>query len=219
MSIDTTDRLADHQTLSTRALLTCGVIAGPLFPLVALLQAATRDGFDLRRHPFSMLSLGDLGWLQIVNFVVVGTLFIACSVGVRRVIRDGPGSRWAPRLVAAFGASQVVGGVFLVDAAAGFPAGAPELPSFTWTGIVHSISGPVGFGCLSALCFVIARRFAARGERGSARASRAVGVVMILGFVGVAVGDLRVLAASIVLGWAWAALIAARLRAEVADAP
>jgi hypothetical protein len=31
----------------TRALLACGVVAGPLFLAVAVLQALTRDGFDL----------------------------------------------------------------------------------------------------------------------------------------------------------------------------
>jgi hypothetical protein len=43
-------------TTGTRALLASGVVAGPLFVAVALLQALTRDGFDLRRHPLSLLS-------------------------------------------------------------------------------------------------------------------------------------------------------------------
>ncbi len=72
---------------STRALLTCGVVAGPLYLAVGLAQAFTRDGFDLRKHPFSMLSLGEGGWIQIANFVVSGLLFLACAVGVRRALR------------------------------------------------------------------------------------------------------------------------------------
>lgn len=62
-------------TPATRTLLNCGVIAGPLFLVVAFLHAFSREGFDLKRHPFSMLSLGDLGWIQIANFVSVGLLF------------------------------------------------------------------------------------------------------------------------------------------------
>lgn len=58
--------------MSTRALLACGVVAGPLFIVVALIQAFTRSGFDPVRHPLSLLSLGDLGWIQITNFVVGG---------------------------------------------------------------------------------------------------------------------------------------------------
>jgi hypothetical protein len=35
---------------STRTLLTLGLVAGPLFTLVALVQVLTRDGFDLGQH-------------------------------------------------------------------------------------------------------------------------------------------------------------------------
>jgi Protein of unknown function (DUF998) len=84
-------------TKRTRALLACGVVAGPLFLAVALLQALTRDGFDLGRHPLSLLSLGELGWIQITNFVVAGLLSVAFAVGLRRVLhpgRAGPGGRY-----------------------------------------------------------------------------------------------------------------------------
>ena len=67
-------------------MLACGVVAGPLFIVVGVLQMLTRDGFDPGRHPLSLLSLGDLGWIQIANFVIVGLLFIASAVGMRRVL-------------------------------------------------------------------------------------------------------------------------------------
>lgn len=218
MTLHTTDRIADHRALSTRALLACGVVAGPLFPVVALAQAAIRDGFDVRRHPFSLLSLGDLGWIQVTNFVVAGLLFIVCAIGMRRVLRGGRGGTWGPALIAVFGASQIVGGVFLVDPGAGFPAGAPDFPVFTATGTVHNLAGPVGLACLVAACFVIARRFAAIGERGWARYSVGTGVAVVLGVLGIPAGDLRIFAAAIVLGWGWAALVAARLRSELTAA-
>jgi hypothetical protein len=44
----------------TARLLACGIAAGPLFLTVGLTQAFIRDGFDLSRHPLSLLSLG--GW-------------------------------------------------------------------------------------------------------------------------------------------------------------
>jgi len=112
-------------TSATRTLLTCGVVAGPLFVVMALLQSFTRDGFDLKRHPISMLSLGDLGWIQIANFVIVGLLFTAYAVGMRRVLHPGRGGTWGPLLIGAFGVSQIVGGVFLADPGLGFPPGAP----------------------------------------------------------------------------------------------
>jgi hypothetical protein len=43
-------------TNGTRALLACGVVAGPLFVAVALLQVLTRQGFDLTRHRISLLA-------------------------------------------------------------------------------------------------------------------------------------------------------------------
>ena len=45
----------------TKSLLGYGVIAGPLYVIVALSQALTRDGFDLSRHAWSSLALGGPG--------------------------------------------------------------------------------------------------------------------------------------------------------------
>jgi hypothetical protein len=63
-----------QQTVSTAVpaihrtrLLMCGIVAGPLFLAVWFVHAVTREGFDLTRHPMSLLSLGDLGWIQIAN--------------------------------------------------------------------------------------------------------------------------------------------------------
>lgn len=50
---------------TTRSLLTCAVVSAPLWAVVSLAQATTRDGFDLTQQPLSLLSAGPLGWLQI----------------------------------------------------------------------------------------------------------------------------------------------------------
>ena len=119
-----------HRTVSpaapsteTARLLACGVVAGPLFLAVLMIQAFTREGFDLSRHPLSLLSLGDLGWIQIANFVVTGALFVACAIGMRRVLRPGRSGTWAPRLVGAFGVGLIVAGVFTTDAGCRLPTG------------------------------------------------------------------------------------------------
>ena len=100
---------SEATTRGTRALLACGVVAGPLFIIVAFIQVLIRSGFDPRRHPLSLLSLGDLGWIQITNFVVGGLLFTASAVGIRRTMRSGPGRRWGPWLIGVFGVSLVAG--------------------------------------------------------------------------------------------------------------
>ncbi|TQM01651.1 DUF998 domain-containing protein [Pseudonocardia kunmingensis] len=122
-------------------LLGCGILAGPLFLVVWLAQALTRPGFDPTWHPLSLLSLGELGWIQIANFVVTGALYVACAAGMRRVLRKGPGRMWGPILVGALGAGLITGGVFVTDPGAGFPPGTPAgAPAqISWHGMAHSV--------------------------------------------------------------------------------
>jgi hypothetical membrane protein len=208
-------------TNRTRALLACGVVAGPLFLAVAVLQALTRDGFDLSRHPLSLLSMGELGWIQIANFVVAGLLSVAFAVGLRRVLQPGRGGRWGPLLVGAYGVGLIMGGVFVTDAGAGFPpgapAGAPE--QLSWHGVLHAIAPVLAFLSLIAACFVLARRFAGLGQRGWATYCVATGVAL-LGLLAWPDQDTVIvqLAVAIVLGWAWLSVLAARLLRGLPDA-
>jgi len=110
---------------STRALLLCGVAAGPLFAVSATIQVLTREGFDLRRNAASVLSNGDLGWIQVATFVVTGLLFAGAAVGMRRVLHPGRGGTWGPLLVGAVGVGMIAAGVFVADPADGFPPGTP----------------------------------------------------------------------------------------------
>lgn len=48
-------------------LLLCGIISGLAFVLAVLIQDYTRPGVDPRLQPLSELSLGDWGWVQILN--------------------------------------------------------------------------------------------------------------------------------------------------------
>jgi hypothetical protein len=204
---------------ASSTLLACGAVAGPLFVAVALAQAGTRAGFDLKRHPFSMLSLGDLGWIQVTNFVVTGLLFVASAVGMRRVLRGGRAGAWGPVLVGLFGVGLIGGGVFTADPALGFPIGAAEGPpeAISWHGTLHGVAFMLGMTSLIGACFVLARRFAVAGDHGWARYSLATGVafVLLVG-AGFGLGDWRLVAAAIVLGWGWVAVVAARLRAGLA---
>ena len=176
----------DPATAVTRSLLGYGVIAGPLYVAVSLTQALTRDGFDLTRHAWSLLSNGSLGWIQIANFVLCGAMTVAFAVGLGRAM---PTQRWAPRLVGAYGVSLVAAGVFRADPALGFPVGtAADARDVSWPGLVHLACGAVGFICLVVACLLLARRFAALGERGWARFTRVTGVVFLAAFVGIATG-------------------------------
>jgi len=204
----------------TRALLACGAIAGPLFIGVALAQSLTRPGFDLGQH-ISLLSLGDLGWIQITNFVAAGALFVACAVGMRRVLHPGRAGTWGPILTGAFGVSLIAGGVFVADPGLGFPPGTPPgIPDeFSWHGVVHSVAPVTGFLALTLACLVFARRSVARQQRGWAAVCVTIGVVVqALGVWSNLTLNFVPLFTSMVLGFGWASAQAARLRAEIREA-
>ncbi len=158
--------MATNNLRQTANLLTAGIVAGPLFVVVALVQAFTREGFDIVRHPASLLSLGDLGWIQITNFVITGVLYIAAAVGLSRSIREGIGRKWAPRLIALFGVALIIGGVFPPDPGLGFPPGAPKgiAKEFSWHGMIHAFAPVIGFTALGAALLILARRFWIRNE-------------------------------------------------------
>lgn len=199
----------DPASRMTRSLLGYGVLAGPFYVGLALAQAFTRDGFDPTVHAWSMLALGEHGWIQVANLALTGLMLVAFAIGLRRALTPGRGARWAPRLVATYGLSMVAAAVFRADAAYGFPLGTPEGPgTVSWHGMVHLAAGAVGFTCLAVACFVMARRYAGEGRRAWAVVSRTVGIAFLAGFGAVAVGagapaaNLAFIAAVIVVfGW------------------
>jgi Protein of unknown function (DUF998) len=199
----------------TKTLLTCGVLAGPCYVVVSLAQALTREGFDLTRHAWSLLTNGDLGWIQVTNLIVTGLLVIAGAIGLHRVLGSGKGSTWAPRLLSVYGASMVGAGIFTADPALGFPAGTPETGTTTsWHGVLHFVSGGIGFLCLIVACFVLARRFLADGLSRWAMFSRATGVLFLAGFFAMAGSGGTVWAnlgftAAILLAWGWLSMMSA----------
>jgi hypothetical protein len=200
---------------STRRLLGAGIAAGPLFLGTWLAQALTRDGFDPARHPISLLAVGDGGWVQVANFVVTGALFVACGTGLRRVLDTGPGRVWGPRLVAAFGVGLVVAGVFVTDAGAGFPAGAPDgAPVMSWHGALHEVGYVLAQLSWTAAAAVFARRFVALGRRGAAAATGAaiVAALAIAAWPDPASFTIRIVVASAVQFGFVAALAASMLR-------
>jgi len=83
----------------TPTLLTCGVAAGPVYVVTALIQGLTRPGFDLMHNDVSLLSNGELEWIQIANFIVTGLLVIAGAAGMRRVLKGSRAGTWGPILI------------------------------------------------------------------------------------------------------------------------
>ena len=181
----------DSSTRATRALLACGAIAAPLFAAVAVIEMFTRQGFDLRRHDLSLLSNGDLGWIQIANFVVAGLLVVAGAVGIKRAIPSGRASTWGPWLLGIYGLGWIGAGLFVADPMNGFPPGTPDgFPTnASWHSWMHLASGSVGFLALIAACVVFARRFASTGRRGWMAYSIVTAILVLAAVVGISSGS------------------------------
>jgi hypothetical protein len=196
---------------TTRSLLGYGIIAGPLYVVVAMAQALNRDGFDLRRHAWSLLANGEFGWIQITNFILTGLMTVAAAIGLRRALPPGRGRTWASMLIAGYGMSLVGAGVFRAVAVQGFPAGTPQTTAISWHGMLHLMIGGIGFACLIAACFVLAGRFTRDGQRRLAWFSRVTAVVFLAGFVAIASGShgftTLAFVAAIVTVFAWLSVV------------
>ncbi|WBB69365.1 DUF998 domain-containing protein [Micromonospora sp. WMMD812] len=202
----------------TRLLLTCGTLAGLVFPVLSFAQALTRPGFDLRRHAISALTLGDLGWLQTGAFVVTGLLSGAFAVGLWQALRPGRAGTAGPVLVAVYAVAMVGGGIFRPDPAFGWPPGAPDgLPDQISTGsVLHTVCGAAAFLSLIAAGLLFARRFVGQQRPGWAAYSAASGVAAFVLTVppwGEQSASLRFAAGAVIIS-GWLVVLAQLVRAE-----
>ncbi|BBZ19562.1 DUF998 domain-containing protein [Mycolicibacterium gadium] len=201
----------------TKSLLGYGVIAGPIYVVVAAAQMFTREGYDPTRHAVSQLSNGDLGWIQIVNFLVTGAMTIAAAVGVRRALGPGRQSGWAAGLLGTYGLGVFCAGIFRADPSDGFPPGTPPgMGEVSWHGLTHFAVAGLGFVCLVAACMVMGAWFVRTNETGWAWYSRITGGVFALSFIALSSGSgapttVLVFTAAVVAAWAWLAAVSVKL--------
>jgi hypothetical protein len=193
-----------------------------VYVVAGAFQMFVRVGFDPTRHALSLMSNGDLGWVQIANFLVTGLLVIGCSVGMRQALHPSPGRTLGPSLVGLYGLGLIGAGIFVADPALGFPQGTPEGPPamVTQHGMLHFVSGGVGFLGLIGACFAFARRFAALRQRAWAVYSIVTGLLFFGAFLGIASGSKKswlivAFTAAVVLSWTWVSLVSAQLMTEL----
>jgi hypothetical protein len=205
----------------TKSLLGYGVLAGAVFGASVLVQGLTRHGFRIAHDDASLLSNGPLGWIQVITFLAAGAMTIAAAAGMRRAMT----SRWAPRLIAIYGAGLIGAGIFSADPADGFGPGAPlgKAAHVSWHGAGHLIAASIGFAALIAACFVVARYYSHQGRRGMASYSRVTGVLFGAAFAGVATGSsssaiVLPFYAAVLAAFAWLAIVSIDLYRRVASA-
>jgi hypothetical protein len=209
---ETSAQSAREQPVAIRLLLACGAIGPLLFTVVFVILGATRPHYSAWQDPVSSLSLGEGGWMQITNFIVFGALMLGFAIGLRRVLRTGPGSTWGPTLLGIFGLCVIGAGIFVTDGGSS---------TLTVHGILHGFLSLFAFTSLIAACFVLARRDAADPDaHGWAWYSVATGLLVAVFFVltgvveslGGPAGLMQRI--SIIVGWSWIALLAIRLMSK-----
>lgn len=144
----------------TKNLIAGGIVAGPLFAGLLLVQAFTREGFNSVIHAPSQLGTGDLGWIQSINFLVAGVLFLALAFGLRQIMKGKPSGVLAPLTVGIFALTLILSGLFPTDPAFGFPLGAETPKELSTSGKIHMIAPITGGLILPVAFFAFARFFA-----------------------------------------------------------
>ncbi|MFC4590588.1 DUF998 domain-containing protein [Sphaerisporangium corydalis] len=213
---------------TTRRLLLCGAVAGPLFVVAFLVEGATRANYNPLRHPVSSLELGDSGWTQSANFIVVGLLTLAFAVGLWRALRPFGGSTLGPVLVGAHALGLVGAGLFITDPVSGYPLGTPDkILQATTHGTLHDLVSIPTFVGWPIACIVLAVHFLRWRKPGWAVYSAATALVFMGAFVLASMGFSQVAAlvdlgglfqrTAIIAGFTWITLLAVHLLTTTRD--
>ena len=130
-----------------------GMIGSALFVTVFTLEGWLRPGYNARSTFISELSIGPRGWIQILNFIILGLLFLVFAWGVAAEFPEGKASKAGPILLAIIGFSFLVSGPLVTDVAA------TPRDQMSLHGILHGIFGALVFSLSPISCFVFWRRF------------------------------------------------------------
>ena len=130
-----------------------GIIGPALFVAVFLLEGWIRPGYNSLAEYVSALSLGGRGWIQIINFVIFGTLLFGFTRAVATEFPNGKASRWGLILLTIIAIGYFFSGPFIMD-----PTGTP-LAETTFHGNLHGILGAIVFVMMPITIFVFWRRF------------------------------------------------------------
>lgn len=215
---DTTEGF-DGGAAITRSLLGWGVVAGPFYLTVGVVQGMNREGFSFWEHALSLLMLGEGGWAQSANLIVTGMMVLAAAAGFIRGMSSRGGARTSGLLVGLYGVAMIGSGIFPPDPVDGFPDPASTAAS-TISGLMHLALGGVGFLALAAAALATAGWLTRQEEGEGAAWSRLAGVVVLVAFLGGAAlssgpAGVVLLWTAVVTGWVWLATTSIRLYKKV----
>ena len=202
--------------MTTRRLALAGLVGPPLFAAIVLVVTALEWDFlhDLgwSAAPFdnpdppwpSSTALGDYGFLQILNFLLLGLSVLALAVALFRFLDVR--RKVGPSLLALTGAALCLSAIRADYGMVN--GGGPD----TWNGFMHALAFTILLPAALASIFVLAAQF--RGDeqwRSLSRYSVIAGVLVLGGIVGTLAGGGSIffwLFLAALLGWLM--LVAAR---------
>lgn len=172
-----TQQLITAQSRTLRIGGTAGLVGPALFAVLFILQNIVRTDDDVVAEPVSALSIGEYGWVQQLNFVVLGALLLAFAVALHRGIASSRLGWVGPALVSAAGVGLFVAAAFSL---ARDDSGAIYDPNF------HQVGALLFFGGIALGLMTLSRRLArdarwrnlSRYVLGAGVASMAGGILM-----------------------------------------
>ena len=137
-----------HPSASARHLALAGLVGPVWFTALVILQGVLQPDYSHVALPISALAAWPLGWVQILNFLVVGALMMAFGVAVHLGVRPSRGGVIGPALLVANGIGIVIAGVFPWVMVDGVPTETPG----------HVVGAIVAFGSISLALPLVSRR-------------------------------------------------------------
>jgi hypothetical membrane protein len=136
--------------ISQKIFAICGIISPFIFAILIIIAGLLRPEYS---HLVNFVSeLGAVGAsnaiIQRINFLLVGTLIVLFTIGLHKGITKGKGSIIGPLLIAIFGFSAVVSGIFSTD---------PIQPG-SFSDIMHSAASAIGSIAAIIAFFIISER-------------------------------------------------------------
>jgi hypothetical protein len=152
-----------------------------VFLTVSTVHGVFVPGFDPWHQSVSALALAPAGWVQAINFVLLGVAVLATVPAWRGVLAGAKGASWYPRLTAVLGVSFMAAGCVPQDPAPGYDPAGLAIDELTLTGLVHLAIAGVAAACSVALLFVVASRLAGQASWiGWPRYTRAIATLTII---------------------------------------
>jgi magnesium-transporting ATPase (P-type) len=130
-----------------------GIFGTVLFVTIFTAEGWLRAEYNPRSMYVSELALGPRGWIQSINFMLLGLMFIVYTSGIAVEFRKSKKILVGPVLLFIIGASFLLSGFFTMDPVSTLPE------QTTLHGRLHDLFGALVFTLAPISCFVFLRCF------------------------------------------------------------